>query len=144
MGSEMCIRDSVEWLIEQTRPGNTDYQLAKKSTLVLHELTTNRKEQFQPGGQLPRKGFEDWTAWWQEVAGKQRSFHAQSSTKHRHQRDVITTLVIIDRWTTISVRAEPQRGSTSKPGVAKRNLVCLLYTSPSPRDLSTSRMPSSA
>ena len=26
----------------------------------------------------------------------------------------------------------------------KRNLVCLLYTSPSPRDLSTSRMPSSA
>ena len=28
-----------------------------------------------------------------------------------------------------------------KPG---RNIACLLYTSPSPRDLSTSRMPSSA
>ena len=27
---------------------------------------------------------------------------------------------------------------------AKRNKACLLYTSPSPRDLSTSRMPSSA
>ena len=26
----------------------------------------------------------------------------------------------------------------------KRNKICLLYTSPSPRDLSTSRMPSSA
>ena len=27
---------------------------------------------------------------------------------------------------------------------AAQNIVCLLYTSPSPRDLSTSRMPSSA
>ena len=26
----------------------------------------------------------------------------------------------------------------------KENIICLLYTSPSPRDLSTSRMPSSA
>ena len=30
------------------------------------------------------------------------------------------------------------------PGGAVLNLYCLLYTSPSPRDLSTSRMPSSA
>ena len=28
--------------------------------------------------------------------------------------------------------------------IARRGKVCLLYTSPSPRDLSTSRMPSSA
>ena len=28
--------------------------------------------------------------------------------------------------------------------IVKRSLICLLYTSPSPRDLSTSRMPSSA
>ena len=28
--------------------------------------------------------------------------------------------------------------------IAEQDLVCLLYTSPSPRDLSTSRMPSSA
>ena len=28
--------------------------------------------------------------------------------------------------------------------ITKMNLACLLYTSPSPRDLSTSRMPSSA
>ena len=31
-----------------------------------------------------------------------------------------------------------------KNGVLKKHNVCLLYTSPSPRDLSTSRMPSSA
>ena len=29
-------------------------------------------------------------------------------------------------------------------GLANRSQICLLYTSPSPRDLSTSRMPSSA
>ena len=31
-----------------------------------------------------------------------------------------------------------------KVSVASVNTICLLYTSPSPRDLSTSRMPSSA
>ena len=34
--------------------------------------------------------------------------------------------------------------SVSKPSDAAVGEVCLLYTSPSPRDLSTSRMPSSA
>ena len=33
-------------------------------------------------------------------------------------------------------------GLASKSGIHR--LICLLYTSPSPRDLSTSRMPSSA
>jgi len=33
---------------------------------------------------------------------------------------------------------------TSRPGPWDRSQICLLYTSPSPRDLSTSRMPSSA
>ena len=33
--------------------------------------------------------------------------------------------------------------ASGKGGVGK-SIVCLLYTSPSPRDLSTSRMPSSA
>ena len=35
-------------------------------------------------------------------------------------------------------------GDTATPGTAKPADTCLLYTSPSPRDLSTSRMPSSA
>ena len=32
----------------------------------------------------------------------------------------------------------------SEPAPCQYNITCLLYTSPSPRDLSTSRMPSSA
>ena len=42
---------------------------------------------------------------------------------------------------------KPMRGDTKKFKVYVKNPkgnVCLLYTSPSPRDLSTSRMPSSA
>ena len=45
------------------------------------------------------------------------------------------------------LRAIPEREGDSSLGKFHglgRSLVCLLYTSPSPRDLSTSRMPSSA
>ena len=38
----------------------------------------------------------------------------------------------------------PENGGTPDPCIIRINNVCLLYTSPSPRDLSTSRMPSSA
>ena len=47
-----------------------------------------------------------------------------------------------DEWDTDVVRGET---SCAVCGfVAAQNMICLLYTSPSPRDLSTSRMPSSA
>ena len=40
--------------------------------------------------------------------------------------------------------SSPQGGKITANGKPVINLCCLLYTSPSPRDLSTSRMPSSA
>ena len=43
-----------------------------------------------------------------------------------------------------AVRAELETCINEKGGDARNTLGCLLYTSPSPRDLSTSRMPSSA
>ena len=47
--------------------------------------------------------------------------------------------------TTPSVVAVSKTGERLVGQVAKRQAItCLLYTSPSPRDLSTSRMPSSA
>ena len=39
---------------------------------------------------------------------------------------------------------KPDKGSVKLKGQNLFSLSCLLYTSPSPRDLSTSRMPSSA
>ena len=57
-------------------------------------------------------------------------------------------------YSMIPEQAEPKPSTTNAPdteGVAEdllpfygQTLTCLLYTSPSPRDLSTSRMPSSA
>ena len=38
----------------------------------------------------------------------------------------------------------PEYGADVRSSVVGRYVICLLYTSPSPRDLSTSRMPSSA
>ena len=44
-----------------------------------------------------------------------------------------------------TVMFAPAAGFYSSPGHGKKQIrICLLYTSPSPRDLSTSRMPSSA
>ena len=56
---------------------------------------------------------------------------------------------IIDKLTNIGLEVESFESSTSELDtfiVAKiiNAKTCLLYTSPSPRDLSTSRMPSSA
>ena len=46
-----------------------------------------------------------------------------------------------------TAKEKPQEGEVVAVGPGSKNedgKVCLLYTSPSPRDLSTSRMPSSA
>ena len=57
---------------------------------------------------------------------------------------------LLDTYITerIAQAAVPFEGSVIEigpgPGGLTRSILCLLYTSPSPRDLSTSRMPSSA
>ena len=45
---------------------------------------------------------------------------------------------------TAKIRAVFHMGAISSTTETDEDLICLLYTSPSPRDLSTSRMPSSA
>ena len=45
---------------------------------------------------------------------------------------------------TATDKAPPDDARPVKPTIVERDPFCLLYTSPSPRDLSTSRMPSSA
>ena len=61
------------------------------------------------------------------------------SVERQHVQKLPEVPDLFESETTIVVR-------DSKEGWAKayRQLLCLLYTSPSPRDLSTSRMPSSA
>ena len=54
------------------------------------------------------------------------------------------TLAIMPKLTEYGVPLVVETASSSKITTAGNPWVCLLYTSPSPRDLSTSRMPSSA
>ena len=58
---------------------------------------------------------------------------------------ILINPVIKEQWDEIGYYegclSFPKRGVHTK---RYRNVICLLYTSPSPRDLSTSRMPSSA
>ena len=66
---------------------------------------------------------------------------------HRHLAEKIrpaetTTVCHLNvEWAPVTDTVE---GLNSRPGVVGQGEPCLLYTSPSPRDLSTSRMPSSA
>ena len=58
-------------------------------------------------------------------------------------------LVMLALASTVAYAAETEHDLVDQSDVAKKTTptelsVCLLYTSPSPRDLSTSRMPSSA
>ena len=53
------------------------------------------------------------------------------------QRDGSNETGCACHWTEAGIRAEVARET-------REQVACLLYTSPSPRDLSTSRMPSSA
>ena len=55
----------------------------------------------------------------------------------RHYSDSTHTRIVLD----IDREVQFQTGEARQP---ERLFICLLYTSPSPRDLSTSRMPSSA
>ena len=58
-------------------------------------------------------------------------------------KDVWFQFQAINRGLRLSVRGRGQGGTLNQPELQLFN-TCLLYTSPSPRDLSTSRMPSSA
>ena len=69
-----------------------------------------------------------------------------------HSRDICRALIEDDkydvriqsvRWGNTPLNAL-EKDNPHHQEIEKRILSCLLYTSPSPRDLSTSRMPSSA
>ena len=52
--------------------------------------------------------------------------------------------IVVDEMGRILAQAHNVTGAQEDPMAHGELLACLLYTSPSPRDLSTSRMPSSA
>ena len=67
----------------------------------------------------------------------------QNTIRDFYRRSKVRSL-----WTTVLSALAPSDDEDADPletiDVADQSQACLLYTSPSPRDLSTSRMPSSA
>ena len=58
---------------------------------------------------------------------------------------LLATLAGVVTWSSLLLTSAESRTPEAAPQlIAERSNNCLLYTSPSPRDLSTSRMPSSA
>ena len=77
------------------------------------------------------------------VQGKAGTIYYQI-TRGRKTRRIATHLRIApEHWLPAAQRIAPAISQTPE-GRLLRHRICLLYTSPSPRDLSTSRMPSSA
>ena len=73
------------------------------------------------------------------IAGTFTSFLCGPIIKISHLRAVIKPIIIF----IISFPMQPNPSIAVAASISQQ-VVCLLYTSPSPRDLSTSRMPSSA
>ena len=74
-----------------------------------------------------------------------KTFDDLKFTKHRVTKKAIMASLELKPNVFISVVAGEGMYSTSRKGVrAECTKVCLLYTSPSPRDRQKSRMPSSA
>ena len=70
-----------------------------------------------------------------------------SAEQYGGQKGTSTDHFLIGTWQNILETLEDQRAAASLLSIDFEkafNRICLLYTSPSPRDLSTSRMPSSA
>ena len=77
------------------------------------------------------------------------NFQQGSMTSHTETESTITeTINSIDYSTgweySVTGVGIKNNGAALNPNVNTSTVTCLLYTSPSPRDLSTSRMPSSA
>ena len=90
-----------------------------------------------------------------ETRPAQRAVRARAPGDTRREEDEAHLRSMLDRLTTLEAVAEARDPIDSNDQLQKRILedmrvlhqdvnTCLLYTSPSPRDLSTSRMPSSA
>ena len=71
-----------------------------------------------------------WRARYRDLDGKEHARHFDRKIDAQRWIDEVTASLVTGQYV--------------DPRSAKKPFNCLLYTSPSPRDLSTSRMPSSA
>ena len=156
MGSEMCIRDRGRIvritapkspLCENTNPENTVNQNIRQTAASPvagpsgHKLVTVPTA---PGTEIIA-GREQETGSGQQWGGTSQpsgqgldgSMAARETVRPAAAKPLAPDRAVWQEWNTVGP-------SSVHLAIRLQNYACLLYTSPSPRDLSTSRMPSSA
>ena len=165
MGSEMCIRDRVQPTVDGSATCKQSVRIlsgqetvrqilrwGKDVVKVLVGLNLTTVEMQRPifkalMQETPWATFEqELTRICQEVkdAALENAIAADQINGNTVQQDVIRARAVTYYWSTPRLLAAMQaliQHLVPRQALAK---ACLLYTSPSPRDLSTSRMPSSA
>ena len=153
MGSEMCIRDRVKTLQSQ----DPKQVISARSQDLEHEPCVMPFTEYKPHKFIPPVWLSPLEL--SEIQRQQysrRIYHLRGETIY--YRSVLLEGLRYDRETghkavTIQGQSKAEkRGQGLKDWIddvlagdlEDRCIICLLYTSPSPRDLSTSRMPSSA
>ena len=155
MGSEMCIRD-------RTRTGVFNETLALSGTGTISGGSTNVGTGYLVTGMSLSDGFGAASNYSingdVEAEITQKIVNLSGSRADNGSTSVAGSILTVETGTSETLTASGSgTAAQSTPGVGVAvnatspgiNLVsgtgtCLLYTSPSPRDLSTSRMPSSA
>ena len=102
----------------------------------------------KPGSQWQTLMDDTWSEFMTTIKARQES---KSEAKMFRIKDALYTEEEVTEWLLDADLEARRNGYFGMPPPSKRvikrivrSIVCLLYTSPSPRDLSTSRMPSSA
>ena len=155
MGSEMCIRDRVSVV---TTDWGTWKQEHPDTTVVLERYALGRDPDFRNGRDAngpifpvgdvdPRLPVHEDVIGVITASGKPVAFPRATAFVALSRGDKIVFENVRLELTAGGIRAVDETGAD--PGSHQAfwfawSQFCLLYTSPSPRDLSTSRMPSSA
>ena len=163
MGSEMCIRDSNDnvFYSEQDLQDDSIFHIRPrgilKSTWSRHQFSVDFQGDFADHKKLGNEDYEDVVlALEGRIDIKRRTFLGLTAVKtrlHEARTSPDNTAGIAPnkfRYDNYKVSFEHTFNrlkmilSVDQSALDYKNNLCLLYTSPSPRDLSTSRMPSSA
>ena len=116
---------------------------SEDSFIADDDSESEESEEFQPEAKA-KKPKKKWAISKQEVQTAKSNLKGKNRNRRLKKMKEVSQKKIVDDFVDYDDDMEGGRGGKSGPGNNDFDQPCLLYTSPSPRDLSTSRMPSSA
>ena len=159
MGSEMCIRDRLKDKLKKAKENGYNLEKVTRDLSDVYTMHYKEKEEskdegeqvFYTGGNSKLRcancgklGHKKQDCW--DLVGKPKGNPKRNGNRKRGNRNGGRRKFQgkCNHCGKKGHKKEDCWDLHGKPGEQANNASCLLYTSPSPRDLSTSRMPSSA